>query len=56
VENGHVHTGVIAVAFAGVSAIIVINLVRLAAARLTASGNPTISSVGASVGALVHWG
>lgn len=54
--NEHVHTGFAAFLFAGVSALIFLNLVRLGAAYAVKSETPAISSAGKTVGALVHFG
>lgn len=51
----HVHSDLIAVLFAGVSAIVVINVTRAGAAYLSSKGG-TLAQVGDTIGALVHWG
>lgn len=51
----HVHSDIVAVLFAGVSAIIVINVTRAGAAYLSSKGG-TAAKVGDTIGALVHWG
>lgn len=50
----HTHTGVIAFAYVTVAAIVGLNLVRLAAAKLTE--NPSTATAGKALGALVHFG
>jgi hypothetical protein len=47
----HFHSGLVAVLFAGVSAIVVMNLVRFAAAKLVQ--NDSTETIGKTVGALV---
>jgi len=49
----HTHTGVVAFLFAGISAVIFIQLLRLASAKLIDAG---FEGVGSSVGALVNFG
>jgi hypothetical protein len=49
----HVHTGVMAVLFAGVSAVVVINVTRIVAAKAASSDRPGLQTVGKAVGALV---
>lgn len=49
----HVHTGVISFLFAGISAVIFIQLARLIAAKMVDAGYET---AGSSLGALVHFG
>lgn len=51
----HTHTGFVAFLFAGVSALIFLNLWRIAAAHAADSSNPTIASIGAAAGALVKF-
>jgi hypothetical protein len=51
----HVHTGVISFLFAGLSAVVFIQLLRLAAAKMVEQGG-TMESVGRTAGALVHFG
>jgi hypothetical protein len=51
----HVHTGVISFLFAGISAVVFIQLMRLAAAKLVAQGG-SFESAGKTVGALVNFG
>lgn len=48
----HWHTSVDAILFAGISAIIVINLVRIIAAKAASRGG-TLGQIGQSLGALV---
>lgn len=48
----HVHTGLVPFLFAGISAIIFIQLVRLASAKLVEAG---YEGVGSSIGALVNF-
>lgn len=50
----HVHTGPVAFVFAGVAAIIMFNLVRIASAELVK--RPSTEGVGKVLGALVHTG
>lgn len=47
----HVHTGFVNVLFAGISAIVVIQVIRLLAAQLVA--NPATEGAGKTIGALV---
>jgi len=49
----HVHTGVISFLFAGISAVIFIQLTRMVAAKLVDAG---YDGAGSSPGALVHFG
>lgn len=49
----HVHTGIIAVLFAGVSAILVIQLTRFVAAKLIDAG---YDGAGSTLGAVVNFG
>jgi len=49
----HVHTGVMAVLFAGISAVVVINVTRIVAAKAATSDRPGVQTVGKAVGALV---
>lgn len=49
----HVHTGVISFLFAGISAVIFIQLTRMVAAKLVDTGH---EGAGSSLGALVHFG
>ena len=51
----HVHTGPISILFAGLSAILVINLVRLGSAKLATMDNSTLAALGRTTGALVHF-
>lgn len=51
----HVHTGVISFLFAGISAVIFIQLVRLMSARMVEAGG-SWESAGRSIGATVHFG
>jgi hypothetical protein len=55
VGSEHVHTGVISFLFAGISAVIFIQLVRLASAKLVDQGG-AMESAGRTIGALVHFG
>jgi hypothetical protein len=50
----HVHTGPVAFLFAGIAAIVVINLVKLASAELVK--RPTTEGAGKVLGSLVHLG
>lgn len=50
----HIHTGFASVVFAGISAILVIQTIRLTSAWLVASGKG--ESAGKVLGALVHFG
>jgi len=50
----HVHTGVISFLFAGISAVVFIQLARLVAAKMVEQGG-TFESAGRTVGALVHF-
>lgn len=52
-QGEHVHTGVVAFLFAGISAVIFIQLVRLASAQLVNAGH---DRAGATIGALVQFG
>lgn len=47
----HFHSGIVAVLFAGVSAIVVFNLVRFSAAKL--AENPSTEKLGKTMGSLV---
>lgn len=51
----HVHSDVVAVLFAGISAIVVINVTRAGAAYLSSKGG-FAAKCGDTIGALVHWG
>lgn len=51
--RAHTHTGFDAFLFAGISALVFLNLVRFAAAKAVTSENPTLKSAGKAVGALV---
>ena len=50
----HIHTGFASVVFAGVSAIIVIQTLRLSAAWMISSGK--LPGAGKVIGGLVHFG
>lgn len=52
-QGEHVHTGPVAFVFAGLAAIIVIQLVRLMSAKLVDAGH---DRAGATIGALVNFG
>ena len=52
-QGEHVHTGVVAFLFAGISAVIFIQLVRLVAAKAVDAGH---DRAGATIGALVNFG
>lgn len=52
----HFHTGTVAFLFAGISALIFLNLWKIACAHLADSDNATIATIGTSAGALVHFG
>jgi hypothetical protein len=49
----HVHTGVVSFLFAGISAIVMFQLVRLGSAWLVTKGG-VLESIGTSTGALVN--
>jgi hypothetical protein len=49
----HVHTGVISFLFAGISAVIFIQLTRMIAAKMVDAG---YEGAGSTLGALVHFG
>lgn len=51
----HVHTGVISFIFTGISAVLFIQLVRLASAKMVTQGG-VLESIGTATGALVHFG
>lgn len=51
--RSHTHTGFDAFLFAGISALVFLNLVRFAAAKAVESQNPTLRSAGKVTGALV---
>jgi hypothetical protein len=51
--QGHVHTGIVEVAFAGLSAILVIHLLRFLAAQMVDS--KSLSGVGKALGGLVSF-
>ncbi len=51
--RAHTHTGFDAFLFAGVSALVFLNLVRFAAAKAVTAQNPSIRSAGKVMGALV---
>lgn len=53
-KDGHFHFGVEAVLFAGLSAIVVINLLRLGLAPI-ASRDDRLGTIGKSAAALVHF-
>ncbi len=50
----HVHTGVISFLFAGISAVVFIQMTRLVAAKMVV--NPSTEGVGRAIGALVNFG
>lgn len=49
----HVHTGVVAFLFAGISAVLFIQLLRLVSAKLIDAG---YEGAGSTLGAVVHFG
>lgn len=51
----HWHFSAENVLFAGLSAIIVINIVRLGSAKLAASNNDMVAKIGTSIGATVNF-
>ncbi len=51
----HWHFSAENVLFAGVSAIVVINLVRWGSAKLAASDNTTVATVGTAIGGTVNF-
>lgn len=53
-QGQHVHTGLVAFLFAGVSAVVFIQLVRLGSAKLL--DYPATAGLGRVTGALVHFG
>lgn len=55
-SGDHLHSGVVAVLWVTVAAVVGINLWRLAAAKAVSSGNPALQSAGKAAGALVHFG
>jgi hypothetical protein len=55
-DERHWHSDAIHVLIYGASAILVINLTRLVAAKAAASDIPWVSWLGEGVGGLVHWG
>lgn len=54
--NQHFHTDIAFVVTAGISAILVINGIRFLAAWMATKDNALVSSIGAGVGATVHFG
>lgn len=50
----HVHTGIVSFIFAGISAVLFIQLVRFASAQLV--DNAATEPLGRTMGALVHFG
>ena len=55
-SRDHVHTGIIAFVYAGLSAVVFIQLVRLGSGKLATSRTPLIASIGRASGALVQFG
>ena len=55
-SGDHLHSGVVAVAWVTVAAVVGFNVWRLIAAKAASSNNGTISAVGRAAGALVHFG
>ena len=53
VVSGHVHTGIVEFAFAGLSAIVMIHLLRFTAAKMIAS--PSLSGFGKALGGIVSF-
>lgn len=51
----HVHTGVVSFVFAGISAVVFIQLLRLVAAKMVEQGG-AMEGAGKTVGALVNFG
>jgi hypothetical protein len=49
----HIHTGFVAFVFAGVSALVFLNIYRFATAKL--SENPNTETIGKAMGALVKF-
>lgn len=49
----HVHTGVVSFLFAGISAVVFIQLMRLASAKLIEAGH---DGAGSAIGGLVNFG
>lgn len=54
-QEQHFHTSIDSILLYGVSAIVVINVTRLAAGKMATQGG-AVGDVGASLGALVHFG
>jgi hypothetical protein len=52
-QGEHVHTGVVSFLFAGISAVIFIQLVRLVSAKMIDAGH---DRAGSTLGALVNFG
>lgn len=49
----HVHTGLVSFLFAGISAVIFIQMLRLLSAKMVETGH---DGAGSTIGALVHFG
>ena len=54
-NTDHFHAGIDSIALYGISAIIVINLVRIGAGKLATQHGP-LGEIGSSIGGLVHFG
>lgn len=54
--QGHVHTGIGAIVFVTVAAIVGLNVVRFSAALAAKSQTPFVAKLGKSVGATVTFG
>jgi hypothetical protein len=54
--QGHLHTGIGAVVFVTVAAIVGFNVVRIGAAMAAKSQNSAVAKIGKSVGATVTFG
>ena len=52
----HTHTGMVAFLFAGMSALVFINVWRIGATMLATNRNGTVATVGTAMGALTHFG
>ncbi len=55
-SGDHLHSGVVAVLWVTVAAVVGINLWRLSASKLVTSSSPGVASFGKAMGALVHFG
>ena len=51
--NPHFHSGIVAVLFAGISAVVVFNLARYGAAKMVE--NPSTEKLGKTIGSLVSF-